>query len=77
MKLSNILQFIAILSIYYDNDIILHLIDKAFFIIILLGYFLFETNYCNIFAIILLFITLLTRFLYERCLFPISFIYLS
>ena len=64
-------QIILILGSIINNDIIIEISHIIYFISIFLGLLFFEDFINNIFILFLLFITLLTRWFFDDCLFSI------
>lgn len=70
LTISIFFQLITIFSIFYKNfNYLIKYIDKLFVLTIIFGIFIIENFYLNFFVINLLFITLLTRNYYNKCLF--------
>jgi len=69
LTLSIFFQLITIFSIYNNINYLIKFIDKIFVLTIIFGIFIIENFYLNIFILILLFITLFTRYYFKRCLF--------
>lgn len=69
LTLSIIFQLIIIFCIYNNINYLIKFIDKIFILTIIFGIIIIENFHLNIFILILLFITLFTRYYFKRCLF--------
>jgi hypothetical protein len=69
LTLSIFFQLIIIFCIYNNINYLIKFIDKIFILTIIFGIFIIENFHLNIFILILLFITLFTRYYFKRCLF--------
>jgi hypothetical protein len=65
----SVLQIISIFCILKQYYNILSFIGKIFFFILFLGIFIFNNYYINILIIFILLTTLISRFLFDKCLF--------
>ena len=70
--ISSILQIISIIVILKHYFAILNIIGKIFSFILFIGIFIFNNYYINILILFILLTTLLTRFLFNKCLFEIN-----
>lgn len=70
--ISSVLQIISIFSVLKQYYNILSIIDKIFCLILFIGIFIFNNYYINILIIFILLSTLITRFLFNKCLFLIN-----
>lgn len=70
--ISSILQIISIIAILKHYFTILNIIGKIFSFILFIGIFIFNNYYINILILFILLTTLLTRFLFNKCLFELN-----
>lgn len=68
----SVLQIISIFSVLKQYYNILSIIGKIFFFILFIGIFIFNNYYINILILFILLTILLTRFLFNKCLFNIN-----
>ena len=66
---SSFFQFLVVIFILINKENKIKFIDKIFVLTIIFGIFIIKNFYLNIFILILLFITLFTRYYFKRCLF--------
>jgi hypothetical protein len=69
LTISIFFQLIIIFCIYNNINYLIKYIDKIFILTIIFGIFIIKNFYLNFFILILLFITLFTRYYLKRCLF--------
>tara|TARA_B100000424_G_scaffold267204_1_gene259597 strand:+ start:37 stop:447 length:411 start_codon:yes stop_codon:yes gene_type:complete len=67
-----IVQFIGIISVIKKYNMIMIIISKIFTFILIIGVFLFKNTYTNLLATFIVIITLISRFVYDKCLWKIN-----
>ena len=72
LLISIFLQLIAIILVFLNISNILEIIDKLYILVLIFGIKFFQNYYLNIFSVILLCVTLLTRIIFNECLFYIN-----
>lgn len=67
-----IVQLIGIISVIKKYNIIMIIISYIFSFILVIGMFLFKNTYTNLLASLIVIIALISRFIYNKCLWKIN-----
>lgn len=70
--ISSVLQIISIIVLIKNYLNILNIIGKIYILILCIGIFIFNNYYINILIIFILLTALISRFLFNKCLFEIN-----